>query len=358
MGFRTEDTLRTSLTVQHRMASNWGKATTKELRRELERLGLSTAGGKQELYQRLEASLVASAIDSPAPGEPGEIAEELTEPPFVPEEVPEHPQLRAQPPAKVSPRHYDGLSSWRSYLGLFERVARINQWTEVQKLDYLWIHLSGEALRFVDSLTTHQADTYSKVCDQLESRFGDTNLIESFRSELRMRRRKPGESLPALAQEILHLVRGACPEIGLQGVEELAIEKFREALPDHEQRMSVYRSKATTLQQAVQVAMDTASWQESEHRRNPSTARARGVSVEQELTSDGEEHVARVGVNTVWTQQLIQVLQNLVDSEGKPATERKATPRYFYCHRLGHVQKDCRKKKTSERQQGNDKRQH
>ena len=109
--------------------------------------------------------------------------------------------------------------------------------------------------------------------------------------------------------------------------------------------MSVYRSKATTLQQAVQAAMDTASWQESEHRRNPSTARARGVSVEQELTSDGEEHVARVGVNTAWTQQLMQVLQNLVDSEGKLAMERKATPRCFYCHRLGHVQKDFGRRK-------------
>ena len=77
--------------------------------------------------------------------------------------------------------------------------------------------------------------------------FGDQHLSEVFKSELRSRRRKSGESLPALAQDVSRLVQRAYPDIGRPGVDELAIEKFREALSDHEQRVAVYQSKARTL---------------------------------------------------------------------------------------------------------------
>ena len=89
--------------------------------------------------------------------------------------------------------------------------------------------------------------TYTALCQALEERFGDSQRAEVFKSGLRSRKRKDLESLPALAQEISHLVRRAYPGIGQQGMEELAVEKFREALPDHEQRMSVSEARQRPL---------------------------------------------------------------------------------------------------------------
>ena len=178
---------------------------------------------------------------------------------------------------RVKPRTYEGTTTWKEYHNHFQRVSRINGWTEDQKLDLLWVNLTGEALSYTESLTPEQTATYDDLCQALDGRFGDQHLSEVFKSELRSRRRKSGESLPALAQDVSRLVQRAYPDIGRPGVDELAIEKFREALPDHEQRVAVYQSKARTLDQAVKAAIDMESWQISEARRPTSSHKLRST---------------------------------------------------------------------------------
>ena len=101
---------------------------------------------------------------------------------------------------RVNPRPYNGTTSWKGYKSQFERVCRINRWTDEQKLDYLWVNLTGSALAYVENLTPGKTDSYHDLCDALDERFGDSQLAEVFKSELRTRRRKEGESLPALAR--------------------------------------------------------------------------------------------------------------------------------------------------------------
>jgi hypothetical protein len=52
---------------------------------------------------------------------------------------------------------------------------------------------------------------------------------------MRNRKRQRGESIQALAQDIHRLVQRSYPEIGRLRLEGLSVERFREALPDHEQ---------------------------------------------------------------------------------------------------------------------------
>jgi len=58
------------------------------------------------------------------------------------------------PHARAKPREY-GEGSWRSYQSHFERVASINQW-EGEKLDHLWLNLTGAALGFVVDSRKHR----------------------------------------------------------------------------------------------------------------------------------------------------------------------------------------------------------
>ena len=147
---------------------------------------------------------------------------------------------------RVTPRMYtgNGSTSWREYKGHFERVSRINGWPDEQKMDYLWVHLAEATLSYVETLAPERTDTYRGISAALEERFGDAQLAEVFKSELRSRRRRTEESLPALAHDINKLVQRAYPGMEHQAVEESAIEHFREAIPEHEQRMAVFRSKA------------------------------------------------------------------------------------------------------------------
>ena len=109
------------------------------------------------------------------------------------------------------------------------------------------MHLAEAALSYVETLAPEWTDTYRGISAALEERFGDAQLAEGFKSELRSRRRRTEESLPALAQDINRLVQRAYPGMEHQAMEELAIERFREAIPEHEQRMAVFRSKTETL---------------------------------------------------------------------------------------------------------------
>ena len=238
----------------------------------------------------------------------------------------------------MKPRTYEGTTTWREYHNHFQRVSRINGWTEGQKLDLLWVNLTGEALSYTESLTPEQTATYSDLCQALDDRFGDQHLSEVFKSELRSRRRKNKESLPALAQDISRLVQRAYPDIGRPGVDELAIEKFREALPDHEQRVAVYQSKARTLDQAVKAAIDMESWQISEARRPTSSShklRSMGESETQSWEDDGVTAARAVRTSnqgpgadlTATMERLLEdFLQRLPSQGTRPPRPRRSRP--------------------------------
>ena len=258
---------------------------------------------------------------------------------------------------RVKPRTYEGTTTWKEYHNHFQRVSRINGWTEDQKLDLLWVNLTGEALSYAESLTPEQTATYDDLCQALDGRFGDQHLSEVFKSELRSRRRKSGESLPVLAQDVSRLVQRAYPDIGRPGVDELAIEKFREALPDHEQRVAVYQSKARTLDQAVKAAIDMESWQISEARRPTSSHKLRSTG-ESDTWEDDDVAARAVRTNhqgpgtdlaATMERMLESFLQRLPSQGTEPARAKEKTTRCFYCQKTGDFQKECRQKKADER---------
>ena len=47
-------------------------------------------------------------------------------------------------------------------MGQFGRIARINGW-ETNKADYLWLHLAGEALSYVQGLPSAQTQNFETV---------------------------------------------------------------------------------------------------------------------------------------------------------------------------------------------------
>ena len=235
-------------------------------------------------------------------------------------------------PMRVKARLYGGETSWQQFRNHFERVCGLNGWCS-QRLNYLWVNLTATALAYAESLPAGTVRTYEDLCQALEQRFGDSQRAEVYKSELRARQRTEGESLPALGQEIRQLMTHAYPGIGLQGLEELCIEKFREALTDSEQRMSVHRSHARTLEAAIKAAMDMESWQISERRGKPQ--RVRTVTTESVVPEGLTDRITKI-------ERILEELR----TSSKGTTDNVSTKSIicFYCRKPGHIARECYKK--------------
>lgn len=236
----------------------------------------------------------------------------------------------------VKPRTFDGLVSWREYQSQFNRVALLNEWSEEEKVDYLWVNLTGSALSFVEGLPAQDKSSYQTLCHALESRFGAEHLAMLYKAELLQKTRKKGQSLPELAQEVRKLSDCAYPNFPVDAKEELATEKFIEALQNAGLRLHLHQASPKSLTHAVELATHYEALRDADSRNHP---RVRMVAPSH---SDGEDcDDDERGESS----ELCRLVKRL--SERLSVVEDKEKTRKCYnCGRPGHLSKECRSAKN------------
>ncbi|GBN69456.1 hypothetical protein AVEN_138124-1 [Araneus ventricosus] len=85
----------------------------------------------------------------------------------------------------------------------------------------------------------------------LESRFGDSHLIQFYRTELKTRRQKPEESLQVLAADVERLMSLAYTECPLDIWESLAVQFFVDAIRYEKTQLSTRLMDLTDLKSAL-----------------------------------------------------------------------------------------------------------
>jgi len=227
--------------------------------------------------------------------------------------------------AVAKPRDYDGNTSWRTYRGHFDKVAQINGWGE-EKKDYLFINLSGIALSFVEGLPDVHSMTYEELSEALDRRFGAERLAAIHKATLLAVKRKSGQSLADLGQEVRKLCACAYPDFPPAALEEIAIERFLDALHQPEMRLAIHQTKPTTLDHAIETGLQREAWiTADEHRHGRQRVRA---------VDTGDENA--------------QALRDLREEVRQLRAERdnvKKEVKCSHCQRQGHVYKDCRTRK-------------
>ena len=104
---------------------------------------------------------------------------------------------------------FKGDSSLETFLAKFENCSRYLNWSERDRVFHPSNALEGTAGQVLwDAANCCSVEALIQL---LRSRFGNQNQSERFRAELKSRRRKPGESLQRLHQDICRIMALAYP---------------------------------------------------------------------------------------------------------------------------------------------------
>ncbi|GBN43980.1 hypothetical protein AVEN_174302-1, partial [Araneus ventricosus] len=97
----------------------------------------------------------------------------------------------------------------------FDVVSSANGWNNRVKASQLVASLRGTAAEVLQGIPSDKLTDLMTIENALEARFGDSHLTQFYRTELKTRRQKPGESLQVLAADVerlMSLAYAECPQ--------------------------------------------------------------------------------------------------------------------------------------------------
>ncbi|GBL72224.1 Retrovirus-related Pol polyprotein from transposon 412 [Araneus ventricosus] len=171
-----------------------------------------------------------------------------------PNYFPASPEFISSRPT-VKPLTFDGQTSWTVFKTQFDVVSSANGWTDFVKASQLVTSLRGSAAEVLQGIPADKLTDLTTVEKALESRFGDSHLTQFFRTELKTRRQKPGESLQELAADVERLMSLAYAECPLDVRESLAVQHFVDAIRDEDLQHSTRLMGAKDLKSSLAYSM-------------------------------------------------------------------------------------------------------
>ena len=159
-------------------------------------------------------------------------------------------------PVSIKTPRYTGKADWEAFHAQFELLADAAGWSVKVKALQLAMCLADDALSCLLLLSPEDRGDYVALVGALRRRFGLCVKPGLMRSELCNRRRKPGETLRALANDIESLSRRAYAHMPPAVQSELARDQFLQALSPTELRMQTQLAHPQTLQEALEMAIE------------------------------------------------------------------------------------------------------
>ncbi|GBM80749.1 hypothetical protein AVEN_96415-1 [Araneus ventricosus] len=138
---------------------------------------------------------------------------------------------------------------------LQDAVWRCKLYERMYGSSQLVASLRGTAAEILERIPSDKLTDLTTIENALEARFGDSHLTQFYRTELKMRRQKPGESLQILAayvERLMSLVYDECPQ---DVRDSLAAQNFVDAIRDEETQLSTRLMDFTYLEAALAYSM-------------------------------------------------------------------------------------------------------
>ena len=151
----------------------------------------------------------------------------------------------------VKPEHFDGSGCFQTFMCLFENSADFNGWNDRAKAAHFRAALRGEAAQL---LWGAEKFTYKEIVQKLKKRYGGEGTQRKYKIELKYRRRKDGETIPQLAQDITRLLSLAYPDEESKLLEDIACDAFLSALDNIDLEVRIRDQNPPDLDSVVKLA--------------------------------------------------------------------------------------------------------
>ncbi|ESO13022.1 hypothetical protein HELRODRAFT_159619 [Helobdella robusta] len=100
---------------------------------------------------------------------------------------------------------FDGEMSWNVYKTQFEAAATSNCWNGKERATALILALRGSTAEVLQTIPAENHFNYEVLVSALDLRYGEEHMKQIYRSQLRNRTQRSGESIQQLAQDIERL---------------------------------------------------------------------------------------------------------------------------------------------------------
>ncbi|GBO17952.1 hypothetical protein AVEN_43138-1 [Araneus ventricosus] len=111
---------------------------------------------------------------------------------------------------------FDGQTSWTVFKTQVDVVSSANGWNNRVKANQLVASLRGSAAEVFQGIPSDKLTDLMTIEKALEARFGASHLTQFYRTELKTRRQKPGESLQVLVADVERLMSLSYAECALR----------------------------------------------------------------------------------------------------------------------------------------------
>jgi hypothetical protein len=156
-------------------------------------------------------------------------------------------------PATIKLGTYTGSNMpLETHLAKLRNCNQYYGWSATDRLCHLKSSLESTASTLLWELSDDC--TEQDLIELLRTRFGDREQIERYRFELKTRRRKPGESLQSLHNDICRLLALSYPGESGSLSRVVARDAFLDSLGDPELRVKILEKEVDSLEQAFALA--------------------------------------------------------------------------------------------------------
>ncbi len=225
---------------------------------------------------------------------------------------------------EIKPNKFRGAGQCvETFVNQFEIAARRNKWSEQEKADQLMCSLIEDAGRLIWSSGKSEDLTYSQLIEKLRRLYGSLDQQEKVEAELSARRRRPGETLAELYQDIKCLMMKAYPnDVTTNMGERVAIEHFLKALKNKKMAEKVRDKEPRDLEAAFRLALRYEARSDADSESNEPEVATRAadvpVPVDSPPTRDGPRARYR-GPREEGLARRVAELEHKVTSSNQPA---------------------------------------